>query len=86
MGENPRLHRVLGANDLGAYSSKVLEAVIQATHRGTGYGARRKRNPVWPNRLSKLSQASKKVRLVSSGTEATMSAIAWLEVQRGGIR
>ena len=27
-----------------------------------------------------------KVRLVSSGTEATMVRFAWLEVQRGGTR
>ena len=60
---------------LGHAHPEVLEAVIQATHRGTSYGAPTEAESGLAEQIIEAVPSVEKVRLVSSGTEATMSAI-----------
>ncbi len=70
------LRRILGADDPGARAIRpVIEAVREAATRGTSFGA----PTLAENELAQLIvdavPSIEKVRLVNSGTEATMSAI-----------
>ncbi len=58
----------------------VLEAVARAAERGTSYGAPTEAEVELAERIRRCVPSIEKVRLVSSGTEATMSA---LRVARG---
>ncbi len=65
---------------LGHAQPAVIEAVRAAASRGTSYGAPCAAEVELAERIVKLMPAVEKVRFVSSGTEATMSA---LRVARG---
>jgi glutamate-1-semialdehyde 2,1-aminomutase len=65
---------------LGHAQPAVVEAVRAAASRGTSYGAPCAAEVELAERIVKLMPAVEKVRFVSSGTEATMSA---LRVARG---
>ena len=65
---------------LGHAHPAVVEAVRQATERGTSYGAPCAAELELAERIVRLVPSVEKVRFVSSGTEATMSA---LRVARG---
>ncbi len=65
---------------LGHAFPPVVEAVAQAAARGTSYGAPCEAEVELAERVTRLMPALEKVRFVSSGTEATMSA---LRVARG---
>ena len=60
---------------LGHAHPEVLEAVIQATHRGTSYGTSTEAESGLAEQIIEAVPSVEKVRLVSGGTEATMSAI-----------
>jgi len=60
---------------LGHAHPAVLRAVRQAAGRGLGFGAPTRIETEMAERICALVPAIEKVRLVSSGTEATMSAI-----------
>ncbi len=60
---------------LGHAHPEVLDAVIEATHRGTSYGAPTEAESGLAEQIIEAVPSIEKVRLVSSGTEATMSAI-----------
>jgi len=60
---------------LGHAHPEVIEAVIQATGRGTSYGAPTEAESGLAEQIIEAVPSIEKVRLVSSGTEATMSAI-----------
>src|ERR1700744_390172 len=61
---------ILGHSDPG-----VLEAIIQAARNGTSFGASTPSEAELANLVTEAFPAIEKVRFVSSGTEATMSAI-----------
>jgi glutamate-1-semialdehyde 2,1-aminomutase len=65
---------------LGHAHPAVVEAVREATLRGTSYGAPCAAEVELAERITRLVPSVEKVRFVSSGTEATMSA---LRVARG---
>ena len=65
---------------LGHAHPAVVEAVREATGRGTSYGAPCAAEVELAERITRLVPSVEKVRFVSSGTEATMSA---LRVARG---
>ena len=65
---------------LGHAHPAVVEAVREATTRGTSYGAPCAAEVELTERITRLVPSVEKVRFVSSGTEATMSA---LRVARG---
>src|SRR5262245_27280558 len=65
---------------LGHAQAAVVEAVKAAAARGTSYGAPCAAEVELAERITKLMPAIERVRFVSSGTEATMSA---LRVARG---
>jgi len=65
---------------LGHAHPAVVEAVREATTRGTSYGAPCAAEVELAERITRLVPSVEKVRFVSSGTEATMSA---LRVARG---
>jgi glutamate-1-semialdehyde 2,1-aminomutase len=65
---------------LGHAHPAVLEAVREAAARGTSYGAPCEAEVALAERVVRLVPSVEKVRFVSSGTEATMSA---LRVARG---
>ncbi|MGF2075833.1 aminotransferase class III-fold pyridoxal phosphate-dependent enzyme, partial [Enterococcus casseliflavus] len=65
---------------LGHSHPAVIEAVRQALARGTSYGAPCAGEVELAERITRHVSSVEKVRFVSSGTEATMSA---LRVARG---
>jgi glutamate-1-semialdehyde 2,1-aminomutase len=60
---------------LGHAHPSVLEAIGQAAARGTSYGAPCAAEVELADRVTRLVPSIQKVRFVSSGTEATMSAL-----------
>ena len=60
---------------LGHANSKVVDAVQQQLQQGLGYGAPTEIETQMANKVCELVPSIEKVRMVSSGTEATMSAI-----------
>lgn len=63
-----------GASILGHAHPRVVEAVQRAASAGCSYGAPTQREVILAERISELVPSVEKLRLVSSGTEATMSA------------
>ena len=64
-----------GASILGHAHPKVVEAVQQAAAAGTSYGAPTEREVLLAEAIRERVPSCQKVRLVSSGTEACMSAV-----------
>ncbi|HVF14360.1 MAG TPA: glutamate-1-semialdehyde 2,1-aminomutase [Acidimicrobiales bacterium] len=64
-----------GASILGHAHPKVVEAVQKATAAGTSYGAPTEREVLLAEAIRERVPSCRKVRLVSSGTEACMSAV-----------
>src|SRR5207245_4807808 len=60
---------------LGHAHPSVLEAITQAAAKGTSYGAPCAAEVELADRVTRLVPSIQKVRVVSSGTEATMSAL-----------
>jgi glutamate-1-semialdehyde 2,1-aminomutase len=60
---------------LGHAAAAVVEAVTEATRRGTSYGAPTRAEVEMAEMISRAMPSMEMVRLVSSGTEAAMSAI-----------
>jgi len=60
---------------LGHARAEVVEAIVQAASRGTSYGAPTEAESRLAELISSAMPSIQKLRLVSSGTEATMSAI-----------
>ncbi len=60
---------------LGHGHPAVLEAVLQAAHEGFSFGAPTEREVELAEEILKLVPSAEQVRLVSSGTEAAMSAL-----------
>ena len=65
---------------LGHAHEAICEAIIRAAARGTSFGAPTEAEVLFAERLSSALPSLERLRLVSSGTEATMSA---LRVARG---
>ena len=64
-----------GASILGHAHPKVVEAVQRAAARGTSFGAPTEREVLLAEAIRERVPSCERVRLVSSGTEATMSAV-----------
>ncbi|HEX7277392.1 MAG TPA: glutamate-1-semialdehyde 2,1-aminomutase [Acidimicrobiales bacterium] len=64
-----------GASILGHAHPKVVEAVTKAAAAGTSYGAPTEREVLLAEAIRDRVPSCQKVRLVSSGTEACMSAV-----------
>ena len=64
-----------GAIILGHADERVGEAVARAAERGSSYGAPHEGEVLLAERICSMVPSIERVRLVSSGTEATMSAI-----------
>ena len=64
-----------GASILGHAHPKVIEAVMRAAHDGTSYGAPTEREVLLAEQICARVAGCEEVRLVSSGTEASMSAV-----------
>ena len=64
-----------GASILGHADPRVVEAVRKAAGEGTSYGAPTEREILLAEGIRARVPSCQKVRLVSSGTEATMSAV-----------
>jgi len=64
-----------GASILGHAHPKVVEAVQQAAADGTSYGAPTEREVLLAEAIRDRVPSCQRVRLVSSGTEATMTAV-----------
>jgi len=64
-----------GPHILGHRHPDVMAAVEQALQRGTGFGAPTERETELAEMVVEIVPSVEKVRMVSSGTEATMSAI-----------
>ncbi|CAO0823702.1 glutamate-1-semialdehyde 2,1-aminomutase [Desulfarculales bacterium] len=60
---------------LGHAHPEVLAAVLKAAEKGTSFGAPTEAEVVMAEKLCELVPSLEQVRLVSSGTEATMSAL-----------
>lgn len=60
---------------LGHARNEVIQAIVQAASRGTSYGAPTEAESHLAELVSHAMPSMHKMRLVSSGTEATMSAI-----------
>ncbi len=60
---------------LGHAHPEVIEAIVHAAQRGTSYGAPTEAESGLAEQIIEAVPSIEKVRLVSSGTEATMSAI-----------
>jgi len=60
---------------LGHCAPEVVEAVIEATRKGTSFGASTPSEADLAEEVKKAFPSMEKMRFVSSGTEATMSAI-----------
>jgi glutamate-1-semialdehyde 2,1-aminomutase len=64
-----------GASILGHAHPKVVEAVQEAAEEGTSFGAPTEREVLLAEEICSRVTGCEEVRLVSSGTEATMSAV-----------
>jgi glutamate-1-semialdehyde 2,1-aminomutase len=64
-----------GASILGHAHPRVVEAITKAAADGTSYGAPTEREVELAEAIAERVPSVEKVRLVSSGTEATMSAL-----------
>jgi glutamate-1-semialdehyde 2,1-aminomutase len=64
-----------GASILGHAHPKVVEAVRRAAGEGTSFGAPTEREVLLAEEICRRVEGCEQVRLVSSGTEATMSAV-----------
>ena len=64
-----------GASILGHADGRVVDAVADAAARGTSYGAPTEREVLLAEAIRARVPSCERVRLVSSGTEAAMSAI-----------
>ncbi|HET6144637.1 MAG TPA: glutamate-1-semialdehyde 2,1-aminomutase [Candidatus Acidoferrales bacterium] len=64
-----------GALILGHAHPKVVQAIIEQARRGTSYGMPTELEVELATRIRKALPSCEKVRFVSSGTEATMSAV-----------
>ena len=64
-----------GALILGHAQPKVVEAIVAQARRGTSYGMPTELEVELASRIRKALPSCEKVRFVSSGTEATMSAV-----------
>jgi len=64
-----------GASILGHAHPKVVEAIRQAAGEGTSFGAPTEREVLMAEEICSRVAGCEMVRLVSSGTEATMSAV-----------
>jgi glutamate-1-semialdehyde 2,1-aminomutase len=64
-----------GASILGHADARVVDAVAQAAARGTSYGAPTEREVLLAEAIRAGVPSCERVRLVSSGTEASMSAV-----------
>jgi glutamate-1-semialdehyde 2,1-aminomutase len=64
-----------GASILGHADARVVGAVAEAAARGTSYGAPTEREVLLAEAIRARVPSCERVRLVSSGTEASMSAI-----------
>ena len=64
-----------GASILGHAHPKVVEAVQRAAADGTSYGAPTEREVLLAEAIRERVPSCQRVRLVSSGTEATMTAV-----------
>ncbi len=64
-----------GASILGHAHPKVVEAVQRAAADGTSYGAPTEREVLLAEAIRERMPSCQRVRLVSSGTEATMTAV-----------
>src|ERR1700676_711985 len=64
-----------GALILGHAHPKVVEAIAAQARRGTSYGMPTELEVALASRIRKALPSCEKVRFVSSGTEATMSAV-----------
>ena len=64
-----------GASILGHAHPKVVEAIREAAGRGTSYGAPTENEVLLAEEICRRVPSCDQVRLVNSGTEATMSAI-----------
>src|SRR6266851_3072875 len=64
-----------GALILGHAHPKVVKAIAKQAHRGTSYGMPTDLEVELAWRIRKALPSCEKVRFVSSGTEATMSAV-----------
>ena len=60
---------------LGHNNAKIREAVIEASHSGLSFGAPTEAEVIMAELVSELVPSMEMVRMVNSGTEATMSAI-----------
>ena len=60
---------------LGHAHPEILAAIMDATQSGTSFGAPTEREVVFAELLCRCVPSMQRVRLVSSGTEATMSAL-----------
>ena len=60
---------------LGHAHPEVIEAIIKAAERGTSFGAPTEAESLLAEQIIEVVPSVEKVRLVNSGTEATMSAI-----------
>jgi len=60
---------------VGHANEEVLDAVIEAARSGTSFGAPTEREIILADMVIDAVQSIEKVRMVNSGTEATMSAI-----------
>jgi len=85
-GEGPRVWDVEGTEYLDLVQSygaiiaghahpKVIEAIRSAAGDGTSYGAPTEREVLLAEEISRRVPSCEKVRMVSSGTEATMTAL-----------
>ncbi|MCJ7499770.1 glutamate-1-semialdehyde 2,1-aminomutase, partial [bacterium] len=68
---------------IGHANEDVLEAIIEAARSGTSFGAPTERETLLAQMVIEAVPSIEKVRMVNSGTEATMSAI---RVARGATR
>jgi glutamate-1-semialdehyde 2,1-aminomutase len=64
-----------GAILLGHADTRVVEAVLRATERGSSFGAPTEGEVLLAERIEAVMPSIERLRLVSSGTEATMSAV-----------
>src|SRR6202047_868461 len=64
-----------GALILGHAHPKVVQAISEQARRGTSYGMPTELEVALASRIRKALPSCEKVRFVSSGTEATMSAV-----------
>lgn len=64
-----------GPNIVGAANDRVVSAVCAAAQKGLTYGAPTIAETILAREISEAYPAAERVRLVNSGTEATMSAI-----------